>query len=125
MNQCSWKASIVTLFNGREVLSSSSEYRAECEARHLLGKPFSEQVRMLERIARQRGAVALAELKATMANVEPAFVLDLPEKLQRLAYLARTEFVIGQKRADQLRTHILHLHERRQSSDQPPARRHE
>lgn len=121
MNQCSWKASIVALFDGREVLSNSPEYRAECEARHLLGKPFSEQVQMLERIAQQRGAAALADLKATMANVEPAFVLDLPEKLQRLTYLARIEFVFGQKRTDQLRNHILQLHERRQSSDRHPA----
>lgn len=125
MNQCSWKASIVALFDGRKVLSNSPEYRAECEARHLLGKPFSRQVQMLERIAQQRGAAALAELKATMANVEPAFVLDLPEKPQRLAYLARIEFVTGQKRADQLRTHILQLHERRQNSNQDPIRQHE
>lgn len=39
MNVCSWKPSLVTLHDGRQVLSDSEEWRHECEARTVIAMP--------------------------------------------------------------------------------------
>jgi hypothetical protein len=36
VNACTWKPSLVTLHDGRQVLSDSEEYRHECEARTVI-----------------------------------------------------------------------------------------
>lgn len=45
MNVCSWKPSLVTLHDGRQVPSDSEEWRHECEARHIIAMPTLEQRR--------------------------------------------------------------------------------
>lgn len=52
MNVCSWKPSKVTLYDGREVLSDSEEWRHECEARAIIALPTKAA-----RSARLRGKV--------------------------------------------------------------------
>lgn len=36
MNACTWQPSLVTLHDGRQVLSDSEEWRHECEARTVI-----------------------------------------------------------------------------------------
>lgn len=38
-NACKWIAPMVTLVDGTRVPSDSEEWRAECEARHILNQP--------------------------------------------------------------------------------------
>lgn len=39
MNACSWKPTMVTLHDGRQVPSDSEEWRHETEARFIIGMP--------------------------------------------------------------------------------------
>lgn len=63
-NACSWKPSLVTLADGRQVASDSPEWRHECEARTILDMP-NKQVRLelLDKIEKRRGADARRELE--------------------------------------------------------------
>lgn len=63
-NACTWKPSSVTLADGRQVLSDSPEWRAECEARTILDMP-NKQVRLdfLDKIEKRRGAQARRDLE--------------------------------------------------------------
>lgn len=45
MNACSWKPSMVTLTDGRQVPSDSEEWRHECEARAIINMPSLAQRR--------------------------------------------------------------------------------
>lgn len=117
MNYCTWKAPLVTLADGREVPSDHPDHRAECEARFVLGMHNPERVEFFDRATQRRGADAVASLKQTMAIVEPAYVLDLPNKPQRRAYLARLQFVSGQNAYDLLSKQILELHECRKAAE--------
>lgn len=108
---------MVTLTDGREVASDDPDHRAECEARFVLGLHQPERVAFLDFATQRRGADAVASLKQTMAIVEAAYVLDLPNKPQRRAYLARLQFVSGQNAYDQLSKQILDLHERRKAAE--------
>jgi hypothetical protein len=54
----------VTLCDGREVDSASEEWRAECEARHLLNLATrADRLAYLERVRAKRGAAGRAELE--------------------------------------------------------------
>lgn len=117
MNYCTWKAPMVTLADGRKVPGDHPDHRAECEARFVLGLHQPERVEFLDLATQRRGADAVAGLKQTMAIVEPAYVLDLPNKPQRRAYLARLQFVSGQNAYDLLSKQILALHERRKAAE--------
>lgn len=64
MNVCTWKASTVTLIDGREVLSDSPEWKAECEARYLLARPTVDERRaLLAAIEKRRGKAAREDLE--------------------------------------------------------------
>lgn len=117
MNCCTWNATTVTLADGREVASDHPDHRAECEARFVLGMHQPKRVAFLDFAGQRRGADAVASLKQAMSIVEPAYVLDLPNKPQRRAYLARLQFVSGQNAYDLLSKQILELHERRKAAE--------
>lgn len=69
-NACSWKPSIVTLADGRQVLNDSPEWRHECEARTILDMP-NKQVRLefLDKIEKRRGANARRELEQSIMTL--------------------------------------------------------
>lgn len=60
----SWKPSIVTLADGREVLSDSTEWMQECEARHVLNLPTkAARHSLLDVIEKKRGPEARKALE--------------------------------------------------------------
>ena len=64
VNACKWKPKLVTLADGRQVLSDSEDWRAECEARHILNMPTKaarhEQLALVEK---HRGGAGRKELE--------------------------------------------------------------
>lgn len=65
--------STVTLINGREVDSSSEEWRHECEARAILALPDKPQrVAWLESLEHKRGKPEVARLRRTMLALHEA-----------------------------------------------------
>lgn len=124
MNVCSWVAQRVTLVDGTEVDSDSEMWRAECEARHILKKPFApvrptDETRrtVLEKIGQRRGPEALAAVQACMDAVEPAYVLSLPNKAQRNTYLGMVRNYVGENAADHLKNRATALHRERSASN--------
>lgn len=69
-NACTWKPSLVTLADGRQVASDSPEWRHECEARTILDMP-NKQVRLefLDKIEKRRGPEARRALELTIMNL--------------------------------------------------------
>lgn len=112
-NVCSWISEMVTLADGRRVASNSAEWRAECEARHILSKNHPKRIELLAVILQRRGESGHAALLATMESVEPAYVLDLPNKAQRNGYLRTVEAVQGENAASYLKNRAMALHEQR------------
>ena len=115
MNTCGWIAPMVTLVDGRTVPSDAEEWRAECEARHHLATPHDARKEALEKIGQRRGSDALASLLATMDDVEPAYVLTLPNKAQRNGYVDKVAHHRGENSADHLRNRVRALHEQRKA----------
>lgn len=66
----SWKPSTVTLADGRQVLSDSEEWRAECEARHILNLPTKvARVALLDGIEKKRGPEARKALEGRILEL--------------------------------------------------------
>lgn len=114
-NTCTWRAPLVTLADGQQVPSDSELWRAECEARALLAIPHEERADVLERIEQKRGAEAKRRLKDTMREVEHAFVLDMPNRDLRRAYLAKVEHHRGPNAREHLELRITELWNRRRA----------
>lgn len=69
-NACTWKPSTVTLADGRQVLSDSPDWRAECEARTILDMPSKPaRLAMLDSIEKRRGAQARRELEQRIMDL--------------------------------------------------------
>ena len=69
-NACTWQPSMVTLLDGRQVLSDSEEWRAEMEALHILNLPTKEiRLNFLEAIEKRRGTAARNELEARILKL--------------------------------------------------------
>ena len=63
-NACTWQPSMVTLLDGRQVLSDSEEWRAETEALYVLNLPTKEiRLNFLEAIEKRRGTKARKDLE--------------------------------------------------------------
>lgn len=70
VNVSTWKPSIVELADGREVLSDSEEWRAECEARYILNLPNKPaRHEQLDKIEKRRGAAARQALEARVMDL--------------------------------------------------------
>lgn len=115
-NASTWRAPLVTLADGRQVPSDSEAWRAECEARAMLAIPHDDRADAFELIERKRGPDAVRQLKANMLDVEHAFVLDMPTRDVRRAYLAKVEYHRGQTAREYLEARITELWNRRRAS---------
>lgn len=118
-NVCSWRPSLVSLACGRQVLSDSEAWRAECEARFLLSLDLVKRAEMFALIGQRRGEDALTSLKRRCFDLEPYFVLSLPNKAQRNDYLGKVERRFGPNASEALRGKVLALHEQRQALAAP------
>lgn len=105
---------IVTLVDGRQVNSSSREWMAECEARTILAMPLPKRDSFWQDIERKRGADAVRELKLRCLDIEPHYVLGLPNVQQRRDYLANVERRFGPNPRQALEAKLLALHHARQ-----------
>lgn len=106
---------MVTLFDGRIVSSSSREWMEECDARCALKIPPMRRTDHFAAIEAKRGVEALRKLKWLCRMVEPAFVLGLPNRQQRNAYLRDVQLRYGPEEAETLRERVIALHEKRKS----------
>lgn len=106
----------VVLYIGETVSSSSESWRAECEARYILELPSSTRHRLLGAIERKRGAEGAARVKALVREIEPYYVLALPDREQRRSYLSRIENEHGVRVAEHLRQRVLHVYRERAAS---------
>lgn len=105
----------VTLYDGRKVDSASEAWRAECEARAILEMDVAKREQFWQAIEQKRGADALKALKRRCFELEPYYVLNLPNKHQRRAYLEQVERRFGPNPAEALRAKVLELHSARQA----------
>ena len=100
----------VTLHDGREVDSSSEEWRAECEARHILSMSQEKRAEFFQDVERKRGADATKALKLRCYELEPHYVLNLPNRAQRNSYVDAVERRFGPNPAEALRIKVRDLH---------------
>ena len=96
------RARLVRLHDGRQAYTDSASWRAECEARTILLMDYPKQREFLRVVEERRGADAVAALRDLMHDVEPSFLLGLPDKDARRAYLNRVE----RDRGLNARTHL-------------------
>lgn len=116
MNQCTWIHNVVTLADGSKIASDSEEWRAECEARFVLGKTHTARTEFMAFIGQRRGASAEESLRSCIEATEPAYVLDLPNKAQRNAYLRTVELIQGENAASHLKNRCMELHAAREAA---------
>lgn len=81
MNACSWKPSLVTLHDGRQVPSDSEDWRHECEAQAIISLPtvsmrrqvlrgkLDEQGKLRGGILEKRGEAAVQQLEETIKRI--------------------------------------------------------
>lgn len=77
------------LIDGRVVASDSQDWMAECEARQVLAWPHEKRTHFFAFATKLRGDDAAQALKARCNNLEPHYVLALPNRELRAAYLER------------------------------------
>lgn len=104
---------MVTLADGRQVHSDSEEWRAECEARHILAMSMGERAEVFIAIQAKRGEAAAKALKMRCFELEPAYVLGLPNRELRNRYIATVEQRFGPNAAETLKAKVRALHEQR------------
>lgn len=63
---------LVTLIDGRQVLSSSHEWALECLARNILAKPLPQRRMWLDDFEAKHGAAAVDRLREAMSAVHAA-----------------------------------------------------
>lgn len=115
---------LVTLYSGHRVSSSSEEWRAECEARQiwkLLQGP--EREKLVANLRKKRGPAGFQRLMDKIRELEPWLVLDLPTRDQRRAYAARVEAKRGPQARIALEAAVRAAAEERKRREQtlPPA----
>lgn len=86
---------MVLLADNRLVDSCSPEWMAECEAYAILAMDIGRRRAHLQLLIDRRGPDAEARVRSVMATVEPAYVLSLPDREARHAYLNRLEREVG------------------------------
>ena len=111
-----WKPSIVRTIDGRDVLSDSEEFRACCEAVYSLSRPQADRKQWLDSIQRRRGPEGLLKLEAEMNRIEPAYLLAMPNRDARRAYLDQTEIHRGKVVRKDLEQRIVALWEKRKAA---------
>lgn len=104
---------MVTLADGRQVHSDSEEWRAECEARHILAMSMGQRAEFFVTLQAKRGEAAAKALKRRCFDIEPAYVLSLPNRDLRNRYIATVEQRFGPNAAETLKAKVRALHEQR------------
>ncbi len=112
-NACTVRPNMVTLATGEQVSSSSPAWLAECEARAVLAMPMPAREAFLADVERKRGAPAAGALKHRCFALEPHYVLSLPNRAQRNAYVEQVERRFGHNPAEALRLKVRELHANR------------
>ncbi|WP_201401926.1 hypothetical protein [Kaistia sp. 32K] len=103
----------MTLYTGEQVLETSEAWRAECEARYVLAKGHAERHDFLTLIGAKRGTEAVERIRQHCLEVEPYFVLGLPNKRQRQHYIEQVELRFGPNPRKALEGKILAIHHAR------------
>lgn len=116
-----WQPSEVVTIDGRRVLSDSEEWRACCEAVHVLGMDPAKRKDWLAGIEKARGKDGAQALTLEIARVEPAYVLAMESKEVRRAYLGRTEAVYGKHERESIERRVVALWEKMKSEQAVPA----
>lgn len=106
---------LVTLHTGEQVSNYSEAWRAECEARHHLRQSLDKRKDAMELVEKKRGPDARLELERLIRQLEPAYVLGLPNKEVRRAYLHRVQMAQGEIRREILEQEVRELYERRKA----------
>lgn len=109
---------MVTLYDGQQVDSASREWLAQCEVNYILAKPIHDRATLYDLIGQRRGADALEALKKRCFDLEPHYVLALPNKAQRQDYLSKVERRFGHNASDTLKAKLLELHHARVAASQ-------
>lgn len=112
-NASTIKPAMVQLIDGRSVPSTSPEWQAECEAMTVLSWDMEKRQNFFEMVERKRGADGLARLKRGMSQALPRYVLELPTKPARIAYLEAYERRISHEARKRLEQAVRDLHARR------------
>lgn len=89
---------------------TTEAFRIDCEARFVLAKGFADRAIFYENIKRKRGNQAVNDLAEHCRRIEPAYILGMQNKVQRLEYLSSYEFRYGEEPARRLRESVLTLH---------------
>jgi hypothetical protein len=113
------KVNMVRLVDGNEVDSCSEAWRAECEARVILGWEPIQQREFFEKIDApgKRGPGSSDKIKALMRIIEPYYVLDyFATKPAREAYLDKVEKNVGYRSRQLLREEMLDIFHKRQAA---------
>lgn len=113
-NACTWQPTTVKLYDGREVPSDSEDWRAETEARHVLGWLPHRRREYVELIAKKRGAAAAQNLRGSMGRLMPAYILDLPNRAQRNAYIDQIGMAFGNEAKEVMKAKVLAVWKTRQ-----------
>ena len=86
---------MVELYDGRFAKSDSEAWRQECYWRDWLRTaPHLREARLGDSV-KIKGLAGIERLRKELLVVEPFFVLSLPTKLERIAYLESTERAYG------------------------------
>lgn len=80
---------VVTLYTGEQVSSSSVEWMRECEARQVLLLDEKERTKVFLSVSKIRGESAADALRQRVIDIEPHYVVCLPDRELRAAYLER------------------------------------
>lgn len=114
-NVCTWRAPMVSLYSGDLVPSDSLEWQQQCECNYILAMSYPKREEFYETCERRRGEEAVKALKRRIYDIEPFYVLGLPNKALRNDYLSKVERRYGQNAFDALREKVLAIHRHRQS----------
>lgn len=107
---------LTKLVDGTEVRTDSEEWRAECEARYVLSMDVGRRFSFMDSVRSRRGSIALARLEKMVSEVEPDYVLRMPSKDARHAYLAKIARLKSDNAAEHLRSRVLTLHHNRKAT---------
>jgi hypothetical protein len=107
---------MVLLADGRLVPNDSPEWLVECEAYAILAMEIGRRRDFLQLLTDKRGPAAVEVIRSRMAAVEPAYVLSLPDRQSRQAYLIRTERDLGANAKTSLELRVRSLWDSRKSA---------
>jgi hypothetical protein len=112
-----WQPTTVTLYTGEQVPSDSEAWRLECEVRKILSMPFEQRNSFWLVVTKIRLLSGMEELKKRCFEMEPYFVLGLPDKAARNAYAEQVERRFGWKARESLQEKVRAIWRARQATE--------